>query len=76
MLTVVMVVILLVTMGPVADYFANYLASMPDAASGYANPVLQMFVQWYWLLALALGCSIAAGFMAVIRYMTYSRYGD
>ena len=76
MLTVIMVVILLVTMGPIADYFASMLAGYPADAAGYVNPVLQMFVQWYWLLALAVGCAITAGFLGVIRYLTYSRYGD
>lgn len=69
-------VAILLGCGPLLDYFSAYLSAMPAGAAGYANPTLQLF-SWSYTLLTMLGVVAGIGvFVAVIRHIYYSQYGD
>lgn len=67
---------LIVGCGPILDYFGMYLSSMPADAAPYASPTLELF-PWAYTFIMLLGAVALVGvFLAVIRQIYYSRYGD
>lgn len=81
MVTLAICYVLVNTLGPVIDYF-NVFVSTPPAGADYAtyalyaNPVLPMFPWAYFFITALAIVSVAGVWIAVVRSLTYGRYGD
>lgn len=68
--------IILFAVGPVIDYFALYLATMPADAAPYANTGLALFPWVYRFIILMVLMPIVYVVLRAIGVISYSQYGD
>jgi hypothetical protein len=70
LLTIVLGVIAMF-LGPVADYFSNFLMSQPG--NPYATPVLMLFSWWYILILASWVVGVILVWRAVFFNITFER---
>ena len=68
--------VIVVTVGPVIDYFGAYVAGLPAGADPYKDAVLPLYPWAYAFITLTAIIGFFYVYRTIIRQIVYSRWND